>query len=190
MEAIKLATIDDLLLSPDERVELINGDIVRRPMPRPLHGRAQGNTREELGPFNRRSGADGWWIITESSVAYEPHQCPTHDLAGWRRSRLPRLPEGPIALPPDWVCEIVSPGHERKDTRDIPLLLQRHGVPFYWLIWPEERKLVAHQLDGGSYQVIATLDHCRHARVPPFNDISLDLGYMLAGEPTAQDDGA
>jgi Uma2 family endonuclease len=95
------------------------------------------------------------------------------------------LPDGPIELPPDWVCEIVSPGHERKDTRDIPLLLQRHGVPFYWLIWPEERKLVAYQLQGGSYQAIATLDHRGRARIPPFEQVALDLGYILAGEPNA-----
>jgi Uma2 family endonuclease len=93
------------------------------------------------------------------------------------------LPEGLIDLPPDWVCEIVSPGHERKDTQQIPLLLQRHGVPFYWLIWPEERKLVAHALEAGSFRVIATLDHRGRARVAPFDEIELDLGYILDGVP-------
>ena len=34
MEALKLKTLDDLFLSPDERVELIGGEIVRRPMAR------------------------------------------------------------------------------------------------------------------------------------------------------------
>lgn len=179
MEALKLATVDDLISSPDDHVELINGEIVRRPMTRPRHGRAQGNTREELGPFNRRAGPDGWWILTEASVAYEPHECPSHDLAGWRKARLPTLPHGLIELPPDWVCEIVSPGHERKDTQQIPLLLQRHQVPYYWLIWPEERKLVAHRLTAGSYRVIATLDHQRPARVAPFDEIELDLSYIL-----------
>lgn len=183
MEAIQLATIDDLLESPNEGHELINGEIVRRPMTRPLHGRAQGNTREELSPFNRRGGPDGWWILTEVSVAYERHECPSHDLAGWRKSRLPALPEGLIELPPDWVCEIVSPGHERKDTHQLPLLLQRHRVPYYWLIWPEARKLVAHRLDGGTYRVVATLNSQRGARIPPFEEVTLDLGYILDGVP-------
>lgn len=101
-------------------------------------------------------------------------------MAGWRKARLPALPSGVIELPPDWVCEVVSPGHERKDTQQIPLLLQRHQVPYYWLIWPEERKLVAHRLDAGSYRVIATLGHERPVRVPPFDEIALDLGYILA----------
>jgi hypothetical protein len=34
VEVLKLKTLDDLLLSPDERVELIGGEIVRRPMAR------------------------------------------------------------------------------------------------------------------------------------------------------------
>jgi Uma2 family endonuclease len=97
---------------------------------------------------------------------------------------LPTLPSGLIDLPPDWVCEIVSPGHECKDTQQIPLLLQRHRVSDYWLIWPEERKLVAHRLDAGCYRVIATLDHRRVARVPPFDEIELDLGYILAEAPS------
>lgn len=59
---------------------------------------------------------------------------------------MPQRPRGVIDLPPDWLCEIVSPGHERKDTPHLFRLLQRHQVPFYWLFWPEDRVLIAHQL--------------------------------------------
>ena len=79
------------------------------------------------------------------------------------------------------MCEIVSPGHERKDTLQLPLLLQRHQVPFYWLIWPEDRVLIAHQLDGGNYRVVATLQDQSTARVPPFDSIELDLAYIFGG---------
>jgi Uma2 family endonuclease len=183
MEALKLKTLEDLLASPEERVELINGEIVRRPMARADHGLAQHRTSVELGPFDRPTGPTGWWILTEISVAYEPHQCPTHDLAGWRKERMPERPRGIVELAPDWVCEIVSPGHERKDTLTLFLLLQRHRVPYYWLIWPEERTLIAHQLDGEGYRVIASIanpsaDQAR-ARIPPFDSVAIDLAYIL-----------
>lgn len=126
MEARKLKTIDDLMLSPEERVELLDGEIVRRPMACFEHGLVQGNTRAELSPFTRESGPGGWWIATEVSVAYEPHQCPSHDIAGWRRERLPISRTGVVDLAPNWICEIVSPRHERKDTLQLFLLLQRH----------------------------------------------------------------
>jgi Uma2 family endonuclease len=179
MEALKLKTLDDLLLSPEERVELIDGEIVRRPMARSEHGMVQSNTITELGPFSRHSGPRGWWIITEVSVAYEAHQCPSHDIAGWRKERLPQRPSGVINLPPDWVCEIVSPGHERKDTLQIFLLLQRHRVPFYWLIWPEDKVLIAHRLENDGYHVVKTIAGEKTARIPPFEEAEIDLAYIL-----------
>jgi hypothetical protein len=125
VEASKLKTLYDLAASPDEDVELVGGEIVRRPMTRLSHAVAQGNTRGELHAYTRGAGPGGWLIATDVSVAYEAHECPSHDLAGWRRERLPRLPQGIIDLPPDWVCEIVSPGREKKDTLAMPLLLRR-----------------------------------------------------------------
>jgi len=92
MEAVQLKTVDDLLLSPDERVELIGGDLVRRPMTRFVHARTQGSTRGALHGLTRDGGAEGeggWWIVTDVSVAYEAHERPSHDLSGWRRERLP-----------------------------------------------------------------------------------------------------
>jgi len=180
MEALQLKTVADLLTSPEERVELIGGEIVRRPMTRARHGRAQRRISQDLGPFDGGSSPGGWWILTEISVAYDAHDCPSHDLAGWRRERLPRLPDGPIELPPDWVCEIVSPGHEKKATRTVPLLLRRHRVPYYWVIWPEDRTLVAYALEDGEWCMISTLKDADRRRVPPFDALELDLGAVLA----------
>lgn len=181
MEAVQLSTLEDLLMSPDERVELIGGEILRRPMTRARHAQAQSQVRGDLGPFAAGSDPGGWWILTEISVAYESHECPSHDLAGWRRERLPRLPDGPIELPPDWVCEIISPGHEKKDTVRIPLVLRRHRVPWYWIISPEERTLIVHALDDGDWRVVATLKDRDRARVPPFEAVELDLETVLGG---------
>jgi len=180
MEALKLYTVADLLLSPEERLELIGGEFVRRPMARFPHAAAQGNLRGELHPFIRGAGpGGGWWILTEVSVAYETHECPSHYLAGWRRARLPQPPDGVIDVVPDWVCEIVSPGHERKDRVQQPLLLKRHRLPYYWLISPEDRTLLAYALDGGDWRVIATLKGQCRARIPPFEEYELDLVNLL-----------
>lgn len=189
MEALKLKTVDDLLACPGERWELIDGEIVQRPMARLEHGFAQGNTFAELEPLRRTAGPTGWWIASEVSVLYEVHQCPAHDLAGWRKERVPERPRGVMEITPDWVCEIVSPGHERKDTLTLFLLLQRHRVPWYWLIWPEERTLVGWSLregglDAGNYRVVAsvTLEGAgeQRMRIPPFEELAIDLGYILA----------
>jgi len=112
---------------------------------------------------------EGQWLFSQGDPSrrfYFLHQ---------GQIRLFRLsPEGT-----EKIIEIVSPGHERKDTLDIFLLLQRHRVPYYWIIWPEDRVLIAHQLDGAGYRVIATLSGETTARVPPFDAIALDLAYIL-----------
>jgi Uma2 family endonuclease len=38
------------------------------------------------------------------------------DLAGWRRERMPAIPDVAFSsLAPDWVCEVLSPSTERID---------------------------------------------------------------------------
>lgn len=140
MEAVRLQTLSDLLASPEERVELIDGEIVRRPMARAEHGTAQSNTADELGPFKRRTGPGGWWILTEVSVSYEAHQCPSHDLAGWRNERLPERPRGIIEPDLDGFLATVGPEevrgsdgaavvglHHRAAPREGPV--RRYGLP-------------------------------------------------------------
>lgn len=92
---------------------------------------------------------------------------------------MPERPSSVIEMVPDWVCEIVSPGHERKDTLTLFLLLQRHRVPFCWLIWPEDRVLIAHELDGDNYRVVSTISGESQVRIPPFDGVELDLTYIL-----------
>jgi len=48
-----------------------------------------------------------------------------------------------------------------------------------WLIWPEDRTLIAHQLDGDHYRVIATISAPSQARIAPFDTVALDLAYIL-----------
>jgi Uma2 family endonuclease len=185
VEARKLKDVTDLLQSPEERVELINGKIVRRPMARFEHGAIQSGLIEEVSPLKRKSGSGGWWIVTEVSVRYSEHECPSHDLAGWRKERLPRPPSGVVELIPDWVCEITSPGHEGKDLFHHFLMLQRYQVPYYWVISPEERTLIAYQLKEEGYGVVFSVQmdgeeaDLGRAEIPPFEANPIDLGYVF-----------
>ena len=184
MEAKKLNTVKDLIQSDDERVELINGKIVKRPMARSEHALIQSSISDEILVFKRKRGQEGWWIMTEISVKYSEHQCPSHDLAGWRKERVPQRPVGIMQLIPDWVCEITSPGHERKDLFHNFMLLQRSKVAYYWVVSPEDNTLIAYQLVDEKYRVVFSIE-CREqkdfgkARIPPFEEIEIDLGYVF-----------
>ena len=184
MEAEQLKTVDDLLRSDEERIELIDGEIVKRPMARSEHALVQSGLSDEVAPLKRQKGPGGWWIMTEISVHYGEHQCPSHDLAGWRKERLPHRPTGIMAVLPDWVCEIISPGHERKDLFHHFLLLQRHQVGYYWVVSPEDQTLIAYELADGKYRVVFAVEGRNReglskARIPPFAEIEIDLAYIF-----------
>lgn len=181
MEALKLKDISDLEEAwlEDERLELINGEIVKRPMGRSEHGDVQTEIGGELKVLKRKNGPGGWWIINEISVRYNEHHCPIHDVGGWRKERMPKHPRGVISLTPDWVCEITSPGHEKKDTIDNFIALQRYKVPYYWVIVPEDKALIAYKLVDGKYLAIETIEGGGKVRIEPFTEIEFDLGYIF-----------
>lgn len=187
LEAKKLKTVDDLLQSDDERVELIDGEIVKRPMARSEHALIQSSISDEVSLFKRKDGPGGWWIMTEISVRYNDHQCPSHDLAGWRKERVPLRPTGIMNVVPDWVCEIISPNHERKDLFHNFMLLQRNKVPYYWVISPEDKTLIAYRLADDKYQVSFSVEYSSEqnvdkARIPPFEETEIDLQYIFGNQ--------
>jgi hypothetical protein len=85
---------------------------------------------------------------------------------------------------PDWVCEITSPGHERKDLVQHFLLLQRNAVPYYWVIAPEDQVWIAYRLVDGKYCVVFSVERRIEAvrnrvRIPPLEEVEIDLAYVF-----------
>ena len=116
--AERLAEYRDLFELPEHVIgEILNGQLITQPRSAPKHARASSIVGSELvGPYDQgRGGPGGWWILDEPEMHLGPHIL-VPDLAGWRRERMPALPdEAYFALAPDWVCEVLSPGTARID---------------------------------------------------------------------------
>jgi hypothetical protein len=116
--AERLATSEDLVQVPPHLVaEILAGKLVTHPRPAPrlaLAGSSLGG--ELLGPFQKgRGGPGGWWILDEPELHLDADVA-VPDIAGWRRERMPKLPETAwFGIAPDWVCEILSPSTARDD---------------------------------------------------------------------------
>jgi hypothetical protein len=87
---------------------------------------------------------------------------------------------------PDWVCEITSPGHERKDLFTQFMALQRYAVPFYWVISPEDKTLIAYKWVNEHYHVVFSqechaTDPAKAVFIPPFTEQGIDLSYIFFG---------
>jgi len=106
------------------------------------------------------------------------------DIAGWRRERLPALPDTvwfELELAPDWVCEILSPSTARVD-RAVKMPIQaRERIPHLWLVDPELKTLEGYSLnDEGHWLLIASLRDDDPVRQPPFDAIEFPLDALWA----------
>lgn len=129
------APVDDevyqrFLATPEYRVaEIIQGQLITHPRPAARHARAATALGGELYPLSRgRPGEAGWVILVEPEL-HLAHDILVPDLAGWRRDRMPEIPDVVgFELPPDWICEVLSPSTAALDrTAKLPIYA-RHQV--------------------------------------------------------------
>ena len=181
------ATVEDLVGRGDaDRLEIIGGEIVEKAAPSWAHGVTENKLAVAVDPFNRRPGGrgpGGWWILTEIHVGYPRGEVYCHDTAGWRRDRVPARPaEWPVRVRPDWVCEIVSPRHERTDLVVKPRVLHGAEVPHYWVLDPEERILLVHRWSREGYIVVQRAAAGETVRAEPFEAIELRVGVLFGDD--------
>jgi len=184
----KRATFDDLLaLGHDVRAEVIHGTIVEKASPSGEHGSTQASVVAAfIRRFQRRPGGrwpGGWWFATEAEVEYETHEIYVHDVAGWRRERMPARPTGrPIRVRPDWTCEILSPSNAKRDLVDKFQVLQRCVIPHYWVIDPIEQTLIVHCWQPAGYLVVLTAAAGDVVRAEPFDAVELRVATLFGLE--------
>ena len=64
---------------------------------------------ELYGPFGKGRGGPGGGIILDEPELHLGADVVVPDLAGWRRARMPELPDvAAFTLAPDWVAEVPS----------------------------------------------------------------------------------
>jgi Uma2 family endonuclease len=181
--ARKAPTYDDVLASPPHVIaEIVDGELVLSPRPASRHGAAASALSDELGPpFKRGRGGPGGWILLYEPELHLGNDILVPDLAGWRRERMPLLPDAPfLTLSPDWVCEVLSPGSARTDRKLKMPLYAREGVPNAWLLDPGEKTLEIYRLVDKNWSLLATYADADRVRAEPFDAIELDLSVLWA----------
>lgn len=169
---------EDLLRLPEhETGEILNGQLHTQPRPSSRHARIETGIASGLfGPFDLGGGGPGGWVIlAEPELHLGPHVM-VPDLAGWRRERLAEIPDGPITVVPDWVCEILSPSTAMKD-RAIKLPLYRElGVYHVWIVDPAAKTVEVLRHEGEHWLLLATHGNQDAMRAAPFDAVALELG--------------
>lgn len=181
--AKRIATYDDLLAVPPHLVaEIVDGELYTQSRPAMPHARTQSELSWWLGPpFQKgKNGPGGWWIVNEPEIHLGADVC-VPDIAGWRKERMPRFPKTVfVTLVPDWICEVLSPSTVAFDRVKKMAVYARNGVEYAWLVDPLERILEAYRLVNGVWMRVAAHVDNECVRVPPFEEVELDLAELWA----------
>jgi Uma2 family endonuclease len=184
---MKRATYEDVLNAPENKVaEILDGELFLSPRPAPRHAVASSRLGRVLGPFDEGPGGPGgWWILDEPELHFG-EQVVVPDLAGWKRERMPTMPdEAFFTLPPDWVCEVLSPSTERIDRSRKLRIYAEAGVVYAWLVNPVERTLEVLRLRERAWTIVAVLTGSDVVRAEPFDAIEVGLGDLWVDPPAA-----
>ena len=177
------ATYRDVIESPAHMVaEIIGGELRLSNRPATPATAAASALGEELGPpFKRGRGGPGGWLILDEPELHLGDEILVPDLAGWRRDRLPLVPDAAfITTSPDWICEVLSPSTEKIDRAEKMPSYAASGVAYAWLVHPRRRTLEAFELHGGRWVMLAVHQDSERARIPPFDAIEIDLMALWA----------
>lgn len=178
------ATYEDLLKVPEHLVaEIIDGDLVTSPRPAARHAAAGTSLGADIhGAFGRKGGAGpGGWVILFEPELHIVGQIMVPDLAGWRRERMPEIPDVAFfELAPDWACEILSPSTAAMDRTRKRHHYGRASVGHLWILDPGPQTLEVDRLDGEGWRLVLSVAGDIKVRADPFEAIELDLGVVWA----------
>jgi len=175
------ATYQDVLDAPPNMVaELVNGTLHLQPRSASRHSRASFALAGRLfDPFDLGSGGPGGWYFASEPELHLGPDVLVPDLAGWRRERMGEFPDTPaFDLPPDWICEILSPSTRRFDLIEKRALYGRWGVGHLWLVDPQAETLEAFELREGAWVLIGGFEADNEVRIAPFAEIGFPLSNL------------
>lgn len=182
--AARRATYEDVLDAPPNMIaEVIFGALHTQPRPAFTHANVSSNLGVILGSRYRfGDGGPGGWILLDEPELHlggEPDIL-VPDLAGWKRERLSELPSNApwTDIPPDWVCEVLSPSTEAIDRKEKRAIYLREQVRHVWLIDPLTRILEVHRHNGPNWMPVATHHGDETVRAEPFEAAELRLSWL------------
>ncbi|MFP2907882.1 Uma2 family endonuclease [Pyxidicoccus sp. 3LFB2] len=166
-------------LPDDVTGEVIDGELYVSPKGAFPHARAATRLGVVLGPYDLGTqGLGGWVIVNEPNLALSADRL-IPDLAGWRSERMPHTPSGVwVTLPPDWVCEVLSPSTEALDRKRKMAVYAREGVQHVWFVDPRLQTLEVYRLTDRDWLKLGVHAGDAVVHAEPFEELPLKLPQL------------
>jgi Uma2 family endonuclease len=179
-------------LPAETRAEIVCGQLIVQPPPAVRHNWVVQKLLVQLSlRFGDGDAGGGAWIILQDPGLNIPAalwssdepEFVEPDLAGWRTSRMPEVPDVTfIDLTPDWLCEVLS-GNEKHDRETKLPLYARMGVPHLWLVDPRKLTLEVYALRDERYARVHVAQGSDTVHAAPFEDYALELSSLWLKRP-------
>ena len=143
---------EDLQTIPDRehwRYELVDGSLYVSPAPDLIHQRCVGEMfvlLRDACPLHLETVLAPFDFTPQTGVVLQPDVM----VLDPKRSTRQRT-----QVPPLLAVEVLTPGTRMKDRVLKRAVYAEHGVPSYWIVDPAAPSLLALELVGGDYQVVA-----------------------------------
>jgi Uma2 family endonuclease len=176
------ATYDDILKLPENMIgEIVDGELYTSPRPSAKHAIATTKLITKIdGSFGSKEGGGpgGWWIVVEPELHLQS-QVLVPDLAGWRKERLPTIPDAPhFDLVPDWICEVLSPSNIQLDRIKKVPKYSALGVNHLWLVDPMARTLEVFRRETIHWLLLGSYAEDQKFNADPFALVEFDLSAL------------
>jgi Uma2 family endonuclease len=110
-------------------------------------------------------------ILTESTIV-QP------DIIFVSGDRLEAFSSRGLEGAPTLAIEVLSPSTSRTDRGTKRELYARYGLPYYWIVDPEDRWIEVHDLARGADSVVSRFTGSAFASPPPFPGLLIDASSI------------
>lgn len=171
-------TYEDYKLLPEDgyRWEVLDGELVREPAPRPLHQIVADNLLVLLRPFVLEHNL-GMVISSPLDVILSAENVLQPDLVFIPQDRLNIITDDNVRGTPALAVEVLSPTTTRRDRALKRRIYERFGVQEYWIVDPQAREIEVLTLTETGY-VSHTVGRGNTVTSPLFPGLSVDVAQV------------
>lgn len=170
-------TYEDYASAPADGMtyQIVDGELLVTPAPNPFHQRASKRLQRQLEAYFEDSGR-GEVFNAPIDLILSPHDVLQPDLVVVTDAST--ISRRGIEAPPLLIVEVLSPYSIQHDRQ---LKARRYavlGVPHYWIVDIDQRRLECFALREGIYQASVSAEAPAALDVPAFPGLTIDLGAI------------
>ena len=165
----------------DREYELINGEMVEKPMAGDVQGDLAGEIYGSIFIFLRNQSLGKANFEVDYRSAVDRFLVLRPDVAYISYGRAPKPPHyGAIPRMPDLAVEVASPSNTVRELREKAAIYLRNETQLVWLVFPRQRRVEVHRADG-SVDALSADDALSGEAVLPGFTLELRELFSLLG---------